>query len=178
PPSAAAPTPSAAPPSAARRVIEPISDMKSSLIAIAFDRLADLRERRHSIRVHALKQPGARGGAGRTPADNRRAVKQPDHRLATDGVVPEEVREAVAVEVAGFGDRPAARYRPRRTACYCCAVQKPDYRLSAAAVEPQDVAEAIAVEIAGAGDRPWAGHRTGRPAADHACAVEQPHQRL
>src|SRR5262249_43202938 len=45
--------------------------------------------------------PGARRRTGRTAADHARAVHEPVHNLPAAGVVPNDVAQAVAIEVVG-----------------------------------------------------------------------------
>src|SRR5262249_43237140 len=84
-----------------------------------------------SIGVRALNHPGGRRRPGRTAADHRRAVEQPHHQLPGRVVDPEDVALAVAVEIAGFGDRPRHWYRTRRAAAdHRRAVPEPHHHLS------------------------------------------------
>src|SRR5437764_895543 len=132
-----------------------------------------------SIAVHSLDQPRARRRTGRAAADHRRAVQQPDHDLSGRRVVPGDVAEPVAVEVAGAGDRPWARRGTRRAAAdHAGAIEQPHQQLAGCAVAPEDVVEAVAVEVALSDDRPRARRRTERAAADHAGPVDQPGQHL
>src|SRR5262249_58403271 len=85
-----------------------------------------------------------------TDAVNGRAVHPPGRGLPAAAIAPENVGEAVAVEVALSDDRPiAARRTGRAAADRGGAVHQP-YRDDAAGLLPQDVAHAAAVEVVGA----------------------------
>src|SRR5262249_30877200 len=72
----------------------------------------------------------------------RRAVEQPEHDLPGRGVVPDDVAEAVAVEIAGADDEPGARRRTGRAAGgqYRRAVHEPEHNLPRRGIVPEDVA--------------------------------------
>src|SRR5262249_62143501 len=93
---------------------------------------------------------GHRAASPARAATHRRAVHQPDHRLAGGAVAPEDVGKAVAVEVALADDRPRASHRTWRTASdHEGAIHLPEHHEPAAAVAPQDVALEVAVEVVG-----------------------------
>src|SRR5262249_23961270 len=126
----------------------------------------------------------------------RRAPEQPDQRLPSGVVVPEDVGKPVAVEVADAHDLPVECHGRRRAAAdYRLADVLPrpaapehvDHYLPSFGVPPEDVAERITVEVAGAGDRPGAcrprRRRRGDALLDKAgsvvrVTVDQPHQYL
>src|SRR5262249_46829510 len=82
-----------------------------------------------------------------------------------------DVGLAVAVNVAGAGDRPPAhrRHRANRaTADHAREVHQPDHHLPRGLVVPKDVALTVAVEVTGADDGPVGRNGTGRAGAEDA----------
>src|SRR5437762_2028000 len=113
------------------------------------------RARAGVARPLRLQGPVARGGKpGEAAARDRRAVHLPDRDVAAR-IPPQDVRFAVAVEIAGADDVPVSRIgKPGEAGTRNLrAVHLPD-RDVAAGVPPQDVGFAVAVEIGGADDVP------------------------
>src|SRR5437660_754275 len=111
-----------------------------------------------SIGVGALDRPDA-GWRVSDPGSlfDLRPVHEPDRYIAA-GVMPEKVALAVAVEVAGFSDRPhGGDVSEGRSLSDLRAVHQPDGYI-AAVIMPQNVALAIAVEVLGADDGPRGGY--------------------
>src|ERR1700694_1928351 len=75
-------------------------------------------------------------------------------------VLPEDVGVAVAIEVAGAGNMPAARHRAGTDDHVPRLAVIPD-RDRAVVVPPEGVGVAVAIEVAGAGNMPAARHRAG-----------------
>src|SRR5262249_29413352 len=104
---------------------------------------------RMSLLLSPLKSPVSaivHGLAAPPPAAavTRRAVQQPDHCLPSARVEPEDVALAIAVEVAGAGDRPWAWHRTGRAAAdHARAVEQPDQRLPGDGVVPEDIAHPV-----------------------------------
>src|SRR5262249_44253654 len=115
----------------------------------------------------------------RAAADDVRAIHQPDHHLPGGAVAPEDVGEAIGVEIALADDLPVAGHRPRRTAANDArAIDKPHHRLPGNGVAPEDVAPGISVEIMGRGEsRPEETRRDESRRAEPQRAKQSPKSR-
>src|SRR6266436_4002174 len=110
-----------------------------------------------SIGVGALDRPhGGYVCCNQQRLRDLSAVHEPDRYVAA-GVIPEKVALTIAVEVAGFGDRPAGRGEADTSSQGDLrAIHQPDSHV-AAGVAPKNVALAVAVEVPGADSRPDGG---------------------
>src|SRR5215471_3766450 len=92
--------------------------------------------------------PGGAGIEQRRAAENRCAIHQPDRRRAV-GALPEKVRLAVAVEIAGADDVPSRAWIESQYSApgEVQPVHVPDDR-RAVGVLPKDVGLAVTIEVA------------------------------
>src|SRR5262245_7981952 len=85
------------------------------------------------------------GHAGATR--DRNAVHEPDRGVAGRSVAPQDVRLAVAVEVAGLLHRPVGRHGPEPGALQIGRAVHQPYPKAAVAVTPHQIGLAVAVEV-------------------------------
>src|SRR5215475_1170510 len=83
------------------------------------------------------------------------AIHEPDYALASNGVLPKNVRLAVPVEVARTSDAPRCIYRSQiDKGLKRGAIHEPDYALASNGVLPKNVRLAVPVEVARTSDAP------------------------
>src|SRR2546425_12008710 len=92
-----------------------------------------------------------------------RPVHVPDLRLISYGVVPQDIVDAVPVEIIGTDNAPRQpnERRPaivlpihRRSSGYLFGIHIPDLRLATRGVMPDDILLAVIVHVAGRDDAP------------------------
>src|SRR5215475_13978844 len=85
----------------------------------------------------------------------RGAIHEPDHALASNGVLPKNVRLAVPVEVARTSDAPRWIYRCETDkGLQRGAIHEPDHALASRVVLPKNVRLAVPVKVARTSDAP------------------------
>src|SRR3954471_5785749 len=92
--------------------------------------------------------PASVTGSGRTAADLRGSVHLPDGDAGAVVLLPQNVRLAIIVEIAGVDDMPASPAGSSRTAADPRGpVPLPDVDAGAVVLLPQNIRPAIIVEI-------------------------------
>src|SRR3954468_13069066 len=92
--------------------------------------------------------PASAAGSGRTAADLRGSVHLPDPDAGAVVLLPQNVRPAIIVEIAGIDDMPAGPTGSGRTAAdRRGSVHLPDPDAGAVVLLPQNVRLVVIVEI-------------------------------